>query len=107
MMPVTIHTIIKPPDDPTSRAMPAETRKMPEPIIDPATSMVLSKGPRRCWKWGADGFDDGSLGFVVMLMGRLDHPRAGWMPCSGPPISGEAGGALKVAGNPLPSRLCR
>src|SRR5262249_40476164 len=50
MMPVTIHTIIKPPDDPTSRTMPAETRKMPEPIIDPATSMVLSKRPRRCWK---------------------------------------------------------
>ena len=36
------------PDPPMSRAISAETMKMPEPIIVPATSMVASNRPRRC-----------------------------------------------------------
>src|SRR5580704_2283416 len=34
------------PGDPVSRATSAETRKMPDPIIDPATMVVASKSPR-------------------------------------------------------------
>ena len=33
------------PDEPTCRAMSAETMKMPEPIIDPATIIVESSRP--------------------------------------------------------------
>jgi len=36
------------PAEPTSREMSAETMKMPEPIMLPATSMVASNSPRRC-----------------------------------------------------------
>jgi len=36
---------MRPPADPTWRAMSAETMKMPDPIIDPATIIVESTRP--------------------------------------------------------------
>ena len=45
-MPVIIHEASSQPGLPTLRAISAETMKMPEPIIDPATSMVESNSPR-------------------------------------------------------------
>src|SRR5439155_21920556 len=44
--PVTAQTTSSQPDEPTNRAMSAETMKTPEPIIEPATSMVESSNPR-------------------------------------------------------------
>src|SRR5437899_7820576 len=44
--PVTSQTTSNQPGAPTCRAMIEETMKMPEPIIDPATSMVESSKPR-------------------------------------------------------------
>ncbi len=43
--PVTAQTTSSQPEEPTSRAMSAETMKMPEPIIEPATSIVESSKP--------------------------------------------------------------
>ena len=43
--PVTSQTTSNQPGEPTCRAMIEETMKMPEPIIDPATSMVESSKP--------------------------------------------------------------
>src|SRR5262249_37710838 len=50
--PVSTQTTISQPDEPTSRATPADTTKMPEPIIVPATSIVASNSPSFCWKPG-------------------------------------------------------
>src|SRR5428012_8161 len=52
MTPVNTQTASNQPDEPTSREISAETMKMPEPIMEPATSMVESNRPRRCWKCG-------------------------------------------------------
>src|SRR4029077_14924644 len=43
--PVTMHTTSNHPGDPTWRAMIDDTMKIPEPIIEPATSMVESNKP--------------------------------------------------------------
>src|SRR4051812_23047508 len=48
--PVRTQTPSSQPDEPTSRAISAETMKMPEPIMAPATSMVASNSPSRFWK---------------------------------------------------------
>ncbi len=45
MTPVTTQTTMSQPAAPTSREISAETMKMPEPIMVPATSMVASKRP--------------------------------------------------------------
>src|SRR4051794_35064255 len=47
MMPVTIQRARSQPEEPTPRAMSAETMKMPEPIMLSATSMVASNRPSR------------------------------------------------------------
>ena len=48
------------PAEPTWRAMSAETMKIPEPIIDPATSIVESRSPSsRADKSFALGFGGG------------------------------------------------
>src|SRR5216684_8384923 len=44
--PVTTHAPISNAGEPTSRAISAETMKMPDPIIDPVTSMVELVRPR-------------------------------------------------------------
>jgi len=43
--PVTAHTKSSQPGDPTNRPMSAETMKIPDPIIEPATSIVESSKP--------------------------------------------------------------
>src|SRR6185503_7248085 len=43
--PVTIHATNNQPGEPTCRDISAETMKMPEPIIDPATIVVESRRP--------------------------------------------------------------
>src|SRR5579863_561683 len=45
MSPVIIQAASSPPVDPASRAMSAETMKMPEPIIEPTTIVVESNRP--------------------------------------------------------------
>src|SRR5437762_2149096 len=42
MMPVRIHATSRNQGDPTLRPMSAETMKIPDPIIEPATSIVAS-----------------------------------------------------------------
>src|SRR5262245_41908107 len=64
MMPARAQTVSSQPEVPTSRTISAETMKMPEPIMAPATSMVASKSPIRCWKPAA-----GSIGSTAT--GRL------------------------------------
>ena len=44
--PVTIQAMSSQPGLPTRRAMSAETMKMPEPIMDPTTTIVESNRPR-------------------------------------------------------------
>ena len=44
--PAMSHTTSSQPGAPTWRAMSAETMKMPEPIIEPATTAVASHSPR-------------------------------------------------------------
>ncbi len=46
MNPATAHAPISSAGESTSRAISAETIKMPEPIIDPMTSMVALVRPR-------------------------------------------------------------
>src|SRR2546426_11237853 len=43
--PVMTRVRMRPPAEPTCRAMSAETMKMPDPIIDPATIIVESSSP--------------------------------------------------------------
>src|SRR5437867_2907738 len=43
--PVMTQVRMRPPAEPTCRAMSAETMKMPDPIIDPATIIVESSSP--------------------------------------------------------------
>ncbi len=45
MAPARAQTTSSQPGDPVERAMAAETRKMPEPIIEPATMAVASQSP--------------------------------------------------------------
>jgi hypothetical protein len=45
--------------EPTLRAMPAETMKMPDPIIDPATSMVASVKVRALTNSGCGSLSGG------------------------------------------------
>src|SRR6266571_1332979 len=53
--PVTSHTNSSQPGAPTCRVISAETMKMPEPIIDPATIMVESSRPRPWTNFGSAG----------------------------------------------------
>ncbi len=46
MNPVTTHAAINKAGESTSRAISADTIKMPEPIIEPITSMVALVNPR-------------------------------------------------------------
>src|SRR4051812_35967712 len=72
--PVSTQIANSQPDEPTSRAMSAETMKMPEPIMVPTTSMVASNRPIFCRNAGAGSPVVGpSCGVAVRLMNSL-HP---------------------------------
>src|SRR5579862_5503401 len=78
MTPVKAQTSSSQPLEPTSRAMSAETINMPEPIMVPATSMVASKRPRRCWK--PFFAEEGSPSEAVLILGLVSiqrHARRG------------------------------
>ncbi len=66
MTAVSTQTSNSQPAEPTSRAMSAETMKMPEPIIDPATSIVASNRP----SWGRKPESEA----VAWLMAVWVHP---------------------------------
>src|ERR1039457_2185539 len=83
--PVTSHATNSQPADRTWRLMSADTMKMPEPIIDPATSMVESSKPRLC-----TNFLSGRAGLVstagipaICVSGRGVWLRAGDWQCWG------------------------
>ena len=52
MTAVTSHAPISSAGEPVSRAMSADTMKMPEPIIEPTTIAVALKRPRPCTSGG-------------------------------------------------------
>ena len=62
--PVTPHTTSSQPAEPTNRAMSAETMKTPEPIIEPATSIVESSKPRPLMKPPLRGTDAAEVAVV-------------------------------------------
>src|SRR5687768_5088026 len=49
MSPDATQTAISPPGEPMLRAMSAETMKIPEPIMDPATSITASSSDSPCF----------------------------------------------------------
>src|SRR2546423_4567051 len=69
MTPVRIQASSSQKGDPTVRAMPEETMKIPEPIIEPATSIVASV--RDIALTNSDCGCDGaaSVGAVTLVMG--------------------------------------
>jgi len=77
MKPVTSHTSSNNPGLLTWRAMSAETMKMPEPTIEPTTSMVASRRPRTRNK--GLGSEAGALrepGWLVTLMDQDVGPSS-------------------------------
>src|SRR5208283_318353 len=81
--PVIAHAPISRAGDCVSRAISAETMKMPEPIIEPITSMVALVRPRPLtsswswWVWRSQSltFDAGAGGETFVLTNLL----AGWL----------------------------
>src|SRR6478672_8058445 len=69
--PVTSQTTSNQPGEPTCRAMIEETMKMPEPIIEPATSMVESSKPSP-----RTNFSSVTAGVAVMLSFKRIYPLA-------------------------------
>ena len=75
--PVTTHKSSSQPDEPTSRAMSAETMKMPEPTIEPTTSMVASRSPRtrnRGLDSEAGALSEPGSGLALMERDAVPHP---------------------------------
>src|SRR6476646_7383919 len=67
--PVTSHAAISSAGESTSRAISAETRKMPDPIIEPITSMVELVRPRPLTKSRSGASSRATVaGLVSMLM---------------------------------------
>src|SRR5271163_634065 len=81
MKPVTSHAAIRRAGEFTSREISEETIKMPEPIIEPITSMVALVRPRpftsslSWWLWISQSLALGGL--VSMLKGLLGTCGAG------------------------------
>jgi len=69
--PVTSQTTNNHPGAPTCRAMMAETMKIPEPIIEPATSIVESSKPSP-----RTNFSSVTAGVAVMLSFKRIYPLA-------------------------------
>src|SRR4029077_9375516 len=68
--PVTIQTTSSQPGAPTWRAMIEETMKIPEPIMEPATSMVESSKPSpRTNFWSAAGGEVVEVSTVLNALG--------------------------------------
>src|SRR5438105_435226 len=85
MMPVRIHATSRNQGDPTVREMSAETMKIPEPIIEPATSIVASVRVIALTNsdCGCDGATSvGAVTLVIKLQvsggGRHDNAGCAW-----------------------------
>src|SRR2546426_10539144 len=83
MNPVTSHAPIKSAGEFTSRAMSAETMKMPDPIIEPITSIVALVRPRpftsslSWWEWMSQSLAAGAgVGGFVWILTSLRSAQA-------------------------------
>src|ERR1700754_5337745 len=56
MKPVSTQIAISQPDEPTLRIISALTINIPDPIMEPATSMVPSSRPSSCFIFDCPGF---------------------------------------------------
>ena len=65
MTPVSSQAMSSQPGEPTDRPMSAETMKIPDPIIAPATSMVASVRVMALMNPVCGGADDSSVGAVT------------------------------------------
>src|SRR5262245_45941581 len=72
MTPASPQTASSQPEPPVSRAISAETMKMPEPIMIPATIIVLANSPRRCSSPPDD--DLGSVDTATAARSFIAHP---------------------------------
>src|SRR5687767_14641409 len=82
MIPVRIHANSRNAGDSTLRAMSAETMKIPEPIIDPATSIVASVSVialtnSDCGCDGEVSVGAATLAIALQLSGGARHTNAG------------------------------
>src|ERR1700675_3127518 len=76
--PVVTQTTINNPGLPTCRAMSADTMKMPDPIIEPATIMVASSGPRLLTNpWPAVGDETFARSLPSDICNHLSAPFDG------------------------------
>src|SRR5688572_24904600 len=74
MTPAAIHASMSQSGDPTLREMSAETMKMPDPIIDPATSIVASVSVMAL----TNPADDDGVSSVSILSAVLAIRRSPW-----------------------------
>src|SRR2546430_622920 len=79
--------------------MSAETMKMPEPIMLPATSMVASNGPSRRWKWPGASSAAAGGGAGAKLLGAAAEDRRQHRPVGG---RRKKAGGLVEKGNQQP-----
>ncbi len=70
--PVTSHTTNSQPAEPTWREMSAETMKMPEPIIEPATIMVESSRPRPWTNFASAGGAGVAVAGIICLRKKFN-----------------------------------
>src|ERR1700716_2734384 len=73
--PVTSQTTSNQPGAPTCRAMIEETMKMPEPIIEPATSMVESSKPRPLTNFSSAGVGEVIAGELIINQANRATPK--------------------------------
>src|ERR1043166_3825499 len=78
--PVTIQTTSNQPGEPTWRAMMDETIKIPEPIIEPATSIVESNNPNPLTSFSSA--TDASV-TALAISNPLNWRRVNHQPCVG------------------------
>ena len=87
MSPDATHTATSPPGEPMLRPMSAETMKMPEPIMDPATSITASSSDSPCLSpasaAGAGGAARCESVVVMVLCGRGVVRAPDGRPCAG------------------------
>jgi hypothetical protein len=87
--PATTHAISSQKGEPTVRLMSAETMKIPDPIIEPATSMVASVSVIAL----TNSRDDGAVSAVVVVVVKTLTSDARFSP----------GGRLPYSGQKLPA----
>jgi hypothetical protein len=74
MTPETTHAIKSQNGEPTDRAISADTMKIPDPIIEPATSMVASVSVNAL----TNSRDDGAVSAVAVVVVNALPLMLGW-----------------------------